>query len=184
MMKRSSTIDASDRLRLQAAGPESAERIAGLARRIHGESDDNLLSAEGWCRLLASPAIYAFLLWSRNKEAAREAKAKTGNKREEKSPIGFFILQKSGEDVEILDLGLIPQVRGAGLGNELMSGVETICRAWNAKRILLEVREGNRTARKLYQKRGFLRIGRRHGYYGISKETREDALVMELCLGS
>ncbi|RMF17482.1 MAG: N-acetyltransferase, partial [Alphaproteobacteria bacterium] len=131
MNKRSSADDASARLRLQTAGPGSAQLIAGLARRIHGESDDNLLSAEGWRRLLASPAIHAFLLWSGNEEAARKTKEKTGSKREKDSPIGFFILQISGEDAEILDLGLIPQVRGAGLGNELMSGIETICRAWN-----------------------------------------------------
>ncbi len=173
-------------VRFRAVGPQAAGIVAELARRIHAapEAEDETLSVAGWRRLLELPAIRAWLLCRSGggkRDGAREGAA-TADAEGNEIPVGFFMIQKSGEDVEIVDLGLVPEVRGEGLGNMLMNRIETICRAWNAKRILLEVREGNNIACKLYQNRGFSITGRRVGYYASSKETREDALLMELRL--
>jgi len=42
--------------------------------------------------------------------------------------------------------------------------------------VLLEVREGNEGARRLYRLYGFREIGKRRGYYA---DTGEDAIIME-----
>jgi ribosomal-protein-alanine N-acetyltransferase len=49
------------------------------------------------------------------------------------------------------------------------------------ERVLLEVRESNQVAHKLYQSGGFREVGQRRGYYP-SGQGREDAKVMLLDL--
>ena len=46
-----------------------------------------------------------------------------------------------------------------------------------ARRALLEVRETNQSAQRLYRKFGFQAVGLRHDYY---KDTHEDAILMTL----
>jgi ribosomal-protein-alanine N-acetyltransferase len=64
-----------------------------------------------------------------------------------------------------------------GIANELL--LELIQRAQNeaASAILLEVRESNRLARQLYEKRGFSEVGRRRAYY---RDPVEDSILYAL----
>ena len=48
--------------------------------------------------------------------------------------------------------------------------------------MLLEVRVSNVSALRLYQRYGFVEIGRRKNYYPVDLTTREDAIVMQLSL--
>ena len=48
------------------------------------------------------------------------------------------------------------------------------CLRGRARTILLEVRESNSAARKLYEKCGFVQSGRRQRYY---KQPEEDAIL-------
>jgi ribosomal-protein-alanine N-acetyltransferase len=50
-----------------------------------------------------------------------------------------------------------------------------------AENAFLEVRESNQPARKLYEKLGFVEVGRRKAYYP-DHQGREDALVLSLGL--
>ncbi len=75
----------------------------------------------------------------------------------------------------VVDAGLLRR----GIASELVH--ELIQRAQNeaAPAILLEVRESNLPARRLYEKHGFLVVGRRRAYY---KNPVEDAILYALRL--
>jgi ribosomal-protein-alanine N-acetyltransferase len=74
-----------------------------------------------------------------------------------------------------------PECQGRGVGHALLQAVVAEARALSAARLLLEVREGNERARRLYAARGFAEVGRRRGYYP-ARGGREDAIVMSLAL--
>ncbi|MDX1662970.1 MAG: ribosomal protein S18-alanine N-acetyltransferase [Candidatus Promineifilaceae bacterium] len=74
-----------------------------------------------------------------------------------------------------------PDWRGRGLGELLLLHMLVTAVARGAEAALLEVREGNVVARKLYRKYGFEAVGRRKGYY---KDTGEDAILMSADLAA
>lgn len=73
---------------------------------------------------------------------------------------------------EILNLAVAPKFRGSGLATALLKH-ELSLEATH----FLEVRESNAAAQALYQKCGFVVIGRRSGYYEYPPET---AIVMRV----
>jgi ribosomal-protein-alanine N-acetyltransferase len=77
--------------------------------------------------------------------------------------------------MEVLNIAVIPEYRRMGLARRLVGLVLGISRALGAKKAFLEVREGNRAARALYEGAGFEQVGLRKGYY---PDTGEDALVL------
>lgn len=85
----------------------------------------------------------------------------------------------------VLDEAEIPLVcvredmRGRGLGRELMNALVVSAKALNVYRMYLEVRVSNAPARKLYSVTGFKEVGVRKGFYQF---PREDAVVMELTI--
>lgn len=93
--------------------------------------------------------------------------------------VGFIVVRETFRDDpnsrverEILNLAVQPRFRRLGvatylLQNEIESGAA----------YFLEVRESNAAARALYDKFGFVEIGRREEYYGNPTET---AIVMRL----
>src|SRR6266705_2993706 len=80
---------------------------------------------------------------------------------------------------EALNLAVEPERRGKGEGGELLKKALEELRAQGARRVFLEVRESNETGIAFYAKRGFVKTGRREGYY---REPEEAAVVMELKL--
>ena len=88
---------------------------------------------------------------------------------------GFIAGAQAGDDWEIENIAVAPPLQRRGLGSQLL------CEFLNRVRqpglaVLLEVRESNLAARKLYEKIGFVQVGRRTGYYHA---PLEDALVMK-----
>ena len=79
------------------------------------------------------------------------------------------------EDAEILNVAVAPSFRRQGLGVKLLLALEAYAKAHGAERLLLEVREGNVSARGLYEKQGFSSFGIRKNYY----EDGENAVVMQ-----
>ena len=81
----------------------------------------------------------------------------------------------------ILDEGYITNVavdesaRRAGIGSMLVEGMMRRCEALSLLFVTLEVRASNTPAFELYQKHGFVTVGRRKGYY---EAPREDAILM------
>jgi ribosomal-protein-alanine N-acetyltransferase len=60
------------------------------------------------------------------------------------------------------------------LGDRLLGELLAHAMAAGAQAIFLEVRESNQAARRLYEKRGFLGVGRRPAYYS---DPQEDAIL-------
>ena len=81
----------------------------------------------------------------------------------------------------VLDEGYIgnvavrPAFRRRGIADALLRALATIGRERGLAFLTLEVRAGNAPAIALYEKNGYVRVGRRPGYYDHPKE---DAILM------
>ncbi len=92
--------------------------------------------------------------------------------------IGYSASWLVADEAHLLNLAVHPWRQGAGIGRCLLEDVVEDCRRRGARVLFLEVRMGNRPARRLYTRFGFREIGVRRGYYGPG----QDAIVMELRL--
>jgi len=89
---------------------------------------------------------------------------------------GFVIVRCAVGDWEIENLVVAPEHQRLGVGTKLIR--ELLYRAQGAATsVLLEVRESNLAARRLYEKLGFSEQGRRGNYY---REPTEDALLLRI----
>lgn len=91
---------------------------------------------------------------------------------------GYALFQRVGGEAELLRIGVARAWRGRGLGALLVADGLARLAAAGDRACFLEVREGNLPARKLYERAGFRRTGRRTGYYADG----EDALLFRLDL--
>ncbi|HKM86087.1 MAG TPA: ribosomal protein S18-alanine N-acetyltransferase [Terriglobales bacterium] len=92
---------------------------------------------------------------------------------------GFVCAKAVANEWEIENVVVAAAFLRRGIANELLC--ELIQRAKNeaASAILLEVRESNGPARRLYEKRGFREVGRRRSYY---RDPAENAILYALRL--
>jgi ribosomal-protein-alanine N-acetyltransferase len=93
--------------------------------------------------------------------------------------LGSGGLMTIGETAQILTVGVLPAARRHGLGRVLVRALITEARRRGASEVLLEVREDNLAARKLYEAEGFANLGRRRGYYD---RGRVDAVTMRYAI--
>lgn len=84
--------------------------------------------------------------------------------RREEEPLGFALTRVIFEEAELLLLGVRPAFRRNGIGRMLLESASEKARSLGARRLHLEVREGNH-ARLLYDGAGFSQIGTRRAYY-------------------
>ncbi len=91
---------------------------------------------------------------------------------------GFVILQFAADESEILAIAVTKEQRRLGHATSLLDAGIRACENRFASCIYLEVAESNAPARKLYEKFGFLVVGRRENYYHSSGSAPEPALVM------
>ena len=94
--------------------------------------------------------------------------------------IGYGVMSVVIDESHILNLCVHPEWQGKGLGRKLILRLLKIARQHGAETAFLEVRVNNRPALKLYERLGFVEIGRRRDYYPAAGDAREDALVMSL----
>jgi ribosomal-protein-alanine N-acetyltransferase len=95
--------------------------------------------------------------------------------------LGYSILMIGPDEAHILTLGINPDWQRRGLGEKMLHYLIELSAEHGAKSVLLDVRESNQGAARLYRQLGFEQIGRRKGYYPAMR-GREDALVMQLRL--
>lgn len=86
--------------------------------------------------------------------------------------VGVWLVIDEGH---ITNVAIDPEFRGRHLGEYLMRTMMENCAAHGIQRITLEVRLTNTVAQQLYQKLGFVSVGKRRGYY---TDNNEDALIM------
>lgn len=100
---------------------------------------------------------------------------------ENNSIVGYTVIMMAPDEAHILTLGIAAQRQRKGLGEKLLKYVIQISRERGVKSVLLDVRESNQGAARLYKQLGFRQIATRKGYYPAMC-GREDALIMRLML--
>lgn len=85
---------------------------------------------------------------------------------------GYIFMRNSGEEWELMAIGVDPEFQGAGLAKELF------LKAAGGKTVFLEVAHTNSRALAFYRKLGFLEISKRNSYFS----SGVDAICMKLNL--
>jgi [ribosomal protein S18]-alanine N-acetyltransferase len=84
-----------------------------------------------------------------------------------------------GTQADVVTLAVNPARWGEGTGTALLMALVDEARKRGCEEVLLEVREDNPRARRLYLRHGFTEIGVRPGYY---QPSGVDAVVMRKAL--
>lgn len=90
--------------------------------------------------------------------------------------VGFLTAREGVEEVELLTLAVRSEFRKRGIGTALLVAGCREAQARGIRRWFLEVRAMNLPAIQLYEKLGFLVVGRRRNYY---QSPVDDALIMQ-----
>lgn len=87
--------------------------------------------------------------------------------------VGYCGVMVVATTADIQTIGVLPEFEGRGIGSAMLTELLAEARRRGARETLLEVREDNPRARKLYEKFGFEHIHTRRGYYrdGVSAEV-------------
>jgi len=95
--------------------------------------------------------------------------------------LGYAGLYHAGglTSADLLTIATVPAVRGRGIASLMLTELVSTAREMSCPDVLLEVRQSNETAQRLYTRHGFVPIGRRRRYY---QAPPEDAVVMRLTL--
>ncbi len=101
--------------------------------------------------------------------------------RENGAMVGYGVVMMAVDEAHLLNISILPEQQRRGLGHRLLDHFCDLARAQGAKRMLLEVRRSNVTARAFYDRLGFTAIGERRDYYA-AQDGRESAVVMALDL--
>jgi len=90
--------------------------------------------------------------------------------------IAYCSFQTVVDEMHIHNLAVGPELQGRGLGRRLLELVLALGARRGAERALLEVRQSNWAAQRLYRSVGFHGVAVRRGYY---TQPSEDALILE-----
>ena len=93
---------------------------------------------------------------------------------------GYIGCLFAADEGDITNVSVSGACRRRGIGSLLVRALLDEARKRGAVRIVLEVRQSNAAAIRLYEKYGFEQIGVRRGYYD---HPREDALLMRAVIG-
>jgi ribosomal-protein-alanine N-acetyltransferase len=96
--------------------------------------------------------------------------------------LGYFLVMLAVEEAHLLNISVAAEHQHKGLGQLLLDRATGLGRSNRMHSMLLEVRESNTHAIKVYKRYGFSEIGRRKNYYPAGNNTREGAIVMSLAL--
>ena len=93
--------------------------------------------------------------------------------------VGYVVAWFIGGEGEIGNIAVDELRRGQGIGGRLLESTLSAARARGVDVVYLEVRESNLAAQRMYDRWGFVRVGRRRRYY---RRPEEDALILRLDL--
>ncbi len=91
--------------------------------------------------------------------------------------IGFSLSRIVADEAELLLLAVKPQAQRSGIGKSLLGQFERSATSRGARRLHLEVRDGNQAV-NLYRSSGFTLVGRRRRYYNGRDGQLYDALSL------
>jgi ribosomal-protein-alanine N-acetyltransferase len=92
--------------------------------------------------------------------------------------IGFAVSRIGADEAEILSIAVDAAHRGRGLSRHLLVTHLGHLAGRGVRAIFLEVEENNHPARKLYERAGFVVVGRRERYYKQPGGEHLNALLM------
>jgi ribosomal-protein-alanine N-acetyltransferase len=92
--------------------------------------------------------------------------------------VGFIMSRLAEGEAEILSVAVAAARRKRGLARQLLNLHMRRLAALGTRTIFLEVDENNVPARRLYQRAGFIAVGRRQGYYPDQSGKGSSALVL------
>lgn len=95
---------------------------------------------------------------------------------------GYMLVMMILDEAHLLNIAVRQDRQRLGAGRVLMDQAVAIARNKAAVRLLLEVRPSNVRAIEIYQRYGYIQIGRRKNYYPAANNAREDAILMSLPL--
>lgn len=87
--------------------------------------------------------------------------------------VGYGGVMVVGDEAHVTNLLVVPTHRRRGLGRTIITELFDRANALGARHVTLEVRAGNRPARRLYESVGMKSAGTRPGYY-----RDDDATIM------
>lgn len=96
------------------------------------------------------------------------------------TPAGYALLRIIADECELLSFGVRPEMRRQGIAGRLLDRSLAVCRKHGVRRCFLEVREDNLPARRFYEGKGFVPVGRRPEYYRSNNGQKTDAITMAL----
>ena len=89
--------------------------------------------------------------------------------------VGYIGSQSVIDQADVMNIAVDPDYRRRGIAEALIQRLVNGLQERGVTGLLLEVRVSNDPARSLYEKLGFVVVGRRPGYY---TKPKEDALIM------
>ena len=145
-------------MKLRPVRFEDAEALS----RVHALGFDSAWDAAAIAGVLASPGAFGLAAWTAN------------------TPDGFILARSIAGEAEVLTIAVDPALRRQGLGRTLLQAGLALAVQAGAGAAFLEVEVGNAAAIGLYERAGFIEVGRRRGYYA----NGVDALVYRRDLNS
>jgi ribosomal protein S18 acetylase RimI-like enzyme len=139
--------------RLRPLRPEDRDFLF----RLYASTREHELSALGW----AAAQQEAFLRMQFNVQqqwyAATYSTAETQIIEQDHKPIGRMIVQRERNTWRLLDISLLPERRGRGIGGEL---IRTLIKECGASGAMLQLQVLNTNpAQRLYSRLGFIKTG-------------------------
>lgn len=131
--------------------------------------EQSRLSRWGWAAYYAElqGVNRALMLVARVAIQARGAQAN--------SVAGYIVARMSAGELHINNVAVRSEFRGQGIGKALLARILAQGRKLGAAVAFLELRAGNSIAQSLYEKAGFVPVGKRRNYYS---DPVEDAVTM------
>ena len=164
---------------------EMTEEDLGTIARLEGE----LFGAEAWSRGLLNLELEASqgpqadrrYVVVESEDAGDAAIPSAGAGLNRARLLGYAGLYHAGglTSADLLTIATIPAARGRGIASLMLTELVSTAQQAGCPDVLLEVRQSNEAAQRLYTGHGFVLIGRRRRYY---QAPPEDAVVMRLTL--
>jgi ribosomal-protein-alanine N-acetyltransferase len=140
--------------------------MVDLIARHHALSFQEPWSADAFSRMLSIPGTYGFV--------AAFAQAS----------VGFILARATVGEAEILTIAVDPPHRGKAIAYEMLLAALAEARQRGVQEMFLEVAEDNDAALKLYDKAGFVPVGRRPSYYKEAGRIVDALTLRRALLGS
>ena len=122
--------------------------------------------SENTVKMMANAQENDFLLWYKDNGA-------------EPVLIGSTVYLATEYEAELYKIAVLPEHRGKGYADIMLRKMLEKAEILGSPKVFLEVREGNLSARRLYERNGFEIDGIRKSYY---KSPTENAVLMSIDL--